>query len=373
MKQICMLLFLMLFWQLGIGVGGSQMDAKTLIPLLNFSRSLIQDGEVKFLYYENDPTHPDEVGLVQRKMLTSLEAYLEDAHNAIDPKKYRERVLKRIEREKKYGAFRDSAEAFIFYEGNAVFRVDPDSIQHEEKFNIRLEMILPLEHYPSLALKRFMGNGGQYLYLQNLNQQLRTHFPNPMMTESLVGFMQKMVMERMQSFPHGAVVSTIHVPPSHFIDEKQAQMDLLQSTNGQVTVITHFPGEKVMAKVYVRFNKGLPEIFRQEYHYKSESPLADEEGYWLRSATDYSDFETIETLNISFPKVREEQEFRGVDGFMVRNSIYTIIEMDFNVGIPDSFFDWDEAELIYDDSGRKKIHGEFQKRTIVKPEKDPAN
>ena len=350
-----MLLFLMLFWQLGIGVGGSQMDAQTLIPLLNFSRDLIQDGEVKFLFYETKPKHPDDVGLVQRKMLTSLEAALEDADDSTDPKIYRERILERIEREKKYGAFRDAAQAFTFYEGNAVFRVDPHAIKETQKYNIRLEIISHVEHYPSLELQRFMGTGGQSLYLQNLNQQLRSHFPNPVRNISIIGTLHKLVMEKVQSFPHGAVNSTVHVPPSHVIDEEKARMDLLQSTNGPVTVITHFPSKKAKAKVYVRFNKGLPEIFRQEYHYKSESPLADEEGYWLRSATDYSDFETIETLNISFPKVRETQEFRGVDGFMVRKSIYTVIEMDFNVGLPTNFFDWDASDLIDDDGMIKMI------------------
>lgn len=355
MKPIYMLLFLMLFWQLGIGVGDSQMDAQTLIPLLNFSRDLIQDGEVKFLYYNTRPTHPDDVGSVQRKMLTSLEAGLEDAHESNNPKVYRERILERIEDEKKYGAFRDAAQAFTFHEGNAVFRVDPHAIRETQKYNLRLEIISPIEHYPSLELQRFMGTGEQSLYLQNSNQQLRSHFPNPVENVSLIGTLHKLVMEKVESFPHGAVVSTVDVPPSHVIDEENAQMDLLQSANGPVTVITHFPGKKVKAKVYVRFNKGLPVIFRQEYHYKSESPLADEEGYWLRSATDFSDFEIIETLNISFPKVREEHEFRGVDGFMVRKSIYTVIEMDFNVGIPDSFFDWDASDLTNDDGWRKMI------------------
>lgn len=348
------------------------MEAKTLITLLNYSRSLIQDGEVKFLYYQNHPKYSDDVGLVQRKMLTALEGYLQNADKASNPKIYRERTLKRIESEKKYGAFRDSPEAFTFYEGNAVFRVDPNSIQHEWKLDIQLELTLPLEHYPSIALKRFMGVGGQYLYLHNLNQEFLTHFPNPTMNTSLVGTLQKVNMGEGQTFASRTVISVMRVPPSHFIDEKQAQVDLSQSTNGQVFVITHFPMKRVRATVYVRFNNGLPEIFRQEYYYQSKSPLADNKGYWLRSATDYSDFEMIETLNISFPKVRSVREFRSADGFIIRNSVYTITEMDFNLGIPDSFFDWDETELTYDDGRLKKVFGEFQQKVIVNPKKDPA-
>ena len=88
--------------------------------------------------------------------------------------------------------------------------------------------------------------------------------------------------------------------------------------------------------------------------------MADEDGYWLRVATDYSDFEEVKSLNLSFPKVRDTREYRSVDRFVRRRTVLTIKEMDFNLGFPANFFDWDEAELTYDDGRRRHIFRENQ-------------
>ena len=55
--------------------------------------------------------------------------------------------------------------------------------------------------------------------------------------------------------------------------------------------------------------------------------------------------------------MREEQEYRGSDGFMRRRTVMVIKEMDFNLGLPDNFFDWDEAEITNDSGKRKRIRG----------------
>ncbi len=49
MKQIYMIL--LAFLLIGPKAGESQMDAQTLIRLLNFQTTLIQDTEINFLWY----------------------------------------------------------------------------------------------------------------------------------------------------------------------------------------------------------------------------------------------------------------------------------------------------------------------------------
>ena len=350
------------------------MKAETLIPLLNFSRTLIQDGEFKFLYYENYPTPPNEVGLVQRKMLASQEAHLRSAHEKRDPEAFRKKVLRLIEAEKRYGGFRDSAEFFTFFEANTVFRVHHDSTDHKHKFEVWLELISTLENLPSVELKRFFGRGGQYLYLLNVNQHLQIRLPPIFEFSPFVGNVSNTDLEKShRSLTYRTVNAAIMVPPTHFIDATQAQVDLAESDSMPVTIITHFPLEKVKAKIYVRIKKGLPEVFRQEYYYQSESPQADAEGYWLRTTTDYRDFETIKTLNLAFPMVRETKEFRDSDGFMRRHSVYTIKEADFNLGVSENFFDGDEADLADDDGRRKHIRGNTQKAKSEKNQQEATN
>lgn len=42
---------------------------------------------------------------------------------------------------------------------------------------------------------------------------------------------------------------------------------------------------------------------------------------------------------------------------MRHHSVLIIKEMDFNLGLPDNFFDWDETEITNDSGKRKRIRG----------------
>ena len=55
--------------------------------------------------------------------------------------------------------------------------------------------------------------------------------------------------------------------------------------------------------------------------------------------------------------MREDHQFRRVDGFMRYRNIMIIKEMDFNLGLPDNFFDWDETEITNESGKRKRIRG----------------
>lgn len=72
---------------------------------------------------------------------------------------------------------------------------------------------------------------------------------------------------------------------------------------------------------------------------------------------------TVEALNLAVPKVRDGKEFRP-DGLLHKQTIFTLKEMEFNVGRPANFFDWDETDLDYEDGRHKKIRPSME----VKPE-----
>ena len=102
-----------------------------------------------------------------------------------------------------------------------------------------------------------------------------------------------------------------------------------------------------MSKVCIRFID-TPIVLREEHYYQSPSPNANEDGYWLRTLTEYSDFEIIEALNLAYPKIKIEKEFRGADGFLRRITIIKVKEMAFNQGLPVNFFDWNLQEYDID-------------------------
>lgn len=338
-------------------IGECEMDAKTLIQLLNFSENLIQDGELKFLLYQNFFTHSNDVGIEHRKMLANWERQLrENPPKSDDPEGTRKEILGYMEREKRYGEFRDAPEKFTFLEANLVFQILHSKKEPWSMHAYRLEEIFSYDNYPSLGHLRFYNGGKQKYFLSNSSKILMGQFPNQYVNvRRYKGYLARWEKRVLQN-----VFNITFLPPSSPIDETQAELLISRTNTGKVVyVITHFPYEKVKVKVHVHLKDGVPEVFREEFYYQSTSTRADAEEYWLRMVKIYRDFEWVSALNISFPKVREEQEFRSTDGFMRRHAVYMIKEMDFNLGLPVNFFDWNEAELNSDDGGRKPIRGDI--------------
>ncbi len=342
--KVCLLVIL-IFLFVGIKTTESQMDPKTLIQLMNYSNSLIQDGEIKYLLYRQFPEHPDELGREHQKLLANWEKQLvENPPKSKDPEALRKQLLGHLEREKRFGKFRDSKERFIFMEGNLVF-------QNENVY--RLEAISRFENFPSLDSHRFFNGGGLFFFVSNGKNRLKGRYPEQFANDNRIGYFE---WEDGVIFPD--VIMGIDLPASPPINESHAEVQFTETDNGDPTyIVTHFPYDKVKKKIYVKLKSRLPEVYREEFFYLSDSPHADAEGYWLRKVNMYRDFESVEELNITVPKVRELQEFRGKDMFMRHHGIMVILEMDFNLGLPDHFFDWDEKDITLDSGKRKRIRG----------------
>ena len=339
------------------------MESKTLIQLLNYSRTLIQDSEIKFLFYKQFPTHPEDVGAEHRKLVASWERQLrENPPKSKNPEALRKEILGYLESEKKYGAFRGSKELFSFVEGNLVFQNGPP-------YPYRMEIISRFENYPSFGSIRFFNGGGLFNFFSNGTKAFRWSPPNQFANDRRVGSLQERA-----STSHPEVSLLTNLPPAYPIDETQAEVHLSEnSTATPVYIITYIrtlsTDEKMKVKVYVQLKAGLPQVFREEFYFKGDSPEADAEGYWLLFAKMYRDFERVEALNITIPRVREVHEFRRVDGFKRRRSVAIIKEMDFNLGLPASFFDQDESGLTANNDGHEKIRGDVQKEESQAQEK----
>ena len=324
------------------------MESKTLIQLLNYSRTLIQNGEMKFLYYSQFPKHPDDVGAEHRKLVEGWERQLrENPPKSKNPEALRKELLGHLEAEKKYGEFRSSKELFNFVEGSLVFQRQPQSAY-------RMEVISRFEKYPSLGSTRFFNGGDQFNYFSNSTKSLLWNPPNQFANDRRLGYTKK---RQDDNHPSMVIMANKQIP-AFPID--QTQVDVRLSAENKTTVPTYIITYMVMrpdnvkAKVYVRLNMGLPEVYREEFYFRGDSPQADVDGYWLTIVYTYRDFERVEALNITVPKVREERQFRRVDGFMRFHAITVIKEMDFNLGLPTNFFNWVETELTDDNDKSEK-------------------
>lgn len=341
----------------GARTGACEMDAKILIQLLNFSQTLIQDGEMQFLYYNNNMTHPDDVGTAKRKLIALWEEQMrENVPKSQNPEVLRKRLLKRIEDEKKYRDFWDSDERFVFIESNLVFQMLPGNVKEPwSQYAYRLEDNFLFENYPSLEHFRFLVGGEQHHFFSNGSKIFMGAPPNQFSNNNRIGYLQ-----RLNKHIPVKIIEATNIPPGFLLNETQSEVRFLENGASKPHyLITYRTPRDAKMKIYVRIKDGLPEVFRQEAYHRSESPHADTEGYWLVLLKVYRDFEWIPTLSITFPKIREEKEFRA-DGFMRRHTIYTIKEMDFNLGLPENFFDWDESELTNDKTLRKRIRGDVQ-------------
>ncbi len=336
------------------------MESNTLIKLLNYSKTHIQNGEMKFLYYDQDFMQEDEVGVAHREVLEDLKMQLrEEPPKDDDPEALRKAILEQIELQKKYGALEDSNDWFLFVEGNIVFQ---GGLVLRGTTIYRLEVISQFEKYPSLGSLRFYGGGGQYYHFSNGVKQIEGLFPGHISNKSHVGSLQGRELDRPADacMPQLTVLLTIPGPVIS-IDPAKSEVELIKDSVGMpVYLISRFNKETYNI-LHVRLIDGLPEVFREENfksrasyfgRTKDSSNPGDQTLYlsWVRL---YRDFEQIESLNIRMPKVIEQQQFTP-DGFMYRRQIAVIKEWDFNLDFPQDFFDWNETDLSTDD-GRYKV------------------
>ena len=325
-----------------------QMDAQTLISLLGFSKTLIQDAEIKMLWYEHYPTSPEERGkFVQEGIEYSKQEHRDAFKKTSRPEALRKAILQDIKDYKTYGLFHDSDEFFHFQEVNLVFQCSLAAGQLRQ-CNFRAENIFCFDNFPTASdapfpaveFARYYDGGRQENRVVNSDQRLVSTLPHQIDNGRIIGNMSVDTLGTEDSllsrFP-------IRHPPVD-INKAEAQIESAEVDGEDVFIITHYPHNGVLTKIYVH-PTDIPQIFREEHYYKSESPNANEDGYWLRLVEEYRDFVPIETLGIAYPKIFEAKEYRP-DGFMRRNEIITIIEMAFNQGLPSNFFDWNLQEYL---------------------------
>lgn len=331
------------------------MEPKTLIQLLNYSKTLIQNGEIQFLYYKQPFKRPNDVGAEHREILADLEVQLrEDPPKSQNPEALRKAILREIEEQKKYGAFRDSNEWFNFIEVNLVF---------QPKYAYRMEIISRFEKYPSFSSTRFFGGGGQFYHLSNGTKQLKGLFPIQFHNDKHTGSLEEIELEKPEEALGIEIRMATNLPPLTWTliptDERRYEVHLTEDSLGMlVYIITTVNSKDLLfkTKTYVRLKDGLPEVFREELFYKEDAPFSDAEGYHLTAVKLYSDFERVEALNITIPKVHEVRSFSyGADNFMNRRTVMIITEMDFNLELPTDFFDWDAGDLNDDNDRRAHI------------------
>ncbi len=328
------------------------MDASTTIELINFSKTLIQDGEILFLFYEQFPKSPEEKGKRLREIIAFREQELSNADKDTDPGAYRQAILENLENEKMYEPFRDSDDFFKFAEVSLVFRMRPDYATAGGGIDYWMNAVDRFEKHPSLGSVLFFSAGYEYSFFGNGIDRLKvlraTQFHNTRITSGIDKEQAENTLRE--------VSEVAEVPPLHFIDPTRAKAEPAEFGDERGFTITHFPfadNEEVRTKVYVRFSP-LPEIFREEYYFQSESPNADAEGYWLRVSAEHNDFQAIADLNLTIPKVRIYKEFRP-GGWLHRKTVYTVKEMAFNLELLDHFFDLQETDLDDDKGVRHEI------------------
>lgn len=321
------------------------MDPNTLITYLNLSKTLIHDGEFKLMIYDKGLKRPEEIGKNQRKFIATHEQELDKTSEKLKEK--RKRILNDIEELKKYGGFRDSPKHFDFFEVNMVCQISSGITVDQQKYsrqslNYRIEIIDRFDKYPSLAMQRFYNAPKQVIsFPKAAGFELSYPHQFAKSTSNIVGIIQD--TNWIYNFPP--------IYPVNFIDENNAKVTHEISSAGEsITYISHFPfsDKTVRIKLYIRFVDGLPQVFQEEFHYKSNSPIADEDGYWVRIKNIYSDFQIVSSLNTPFPR-RMESRYYAEDGWQLEHEIISIKEMDVNLGLPANFFHWNGEELHLED------------------------
>ena len=358
MKFPIYFLFLAMLLLFGVPIGESEMEANALIEFLNYSKTLIQNGELKYLYSKQKFIPPEKVGVRHRERIADLERQLrENPPKSENPEPLRKAILLELEQRKRYGAFEDSI--FSFAEVNLVYQF---------QYGYRMEVTSRFEKFPSLGSIRYFGGDGQFYRFFNSSKlyikgTLPGHFENERVLGSIIGEELENLEKGFRGFTVGMAVNNLPplIWPPISTDKTLTKVHLTEDESGiPVYVITTQEDAEHKLKIYVRVRNGLPEVFREEIHFKYDSPFSDPEGYRLFSVRLYSDFERVEALNIAVPKVIEEQLFSLREKeFLRRRIVVQIKEMDFNLELPVDFFDWNEADLANDDNGRKAILGDF--------------
>ncbi len=356
MKFPICFLFLAMLSLSSAPIGEPQVESNALIEFLNYSQTLIQNGEIQFLCYKQYFKRPEEVGAKHREILADLEVQLrEEPLKSKNPEALRKEILREIENQKRYGAFRDSNEWCNFIEVNLVF---------QPKYAYRMEVISRFEKYPSFRFTHFFGGGGQFYRFLNGTKHLKGIFPIQFHNDRHTGSLEDVELEKPEdAFKFETKIAT-NLPPLTWVGiSADAKVHFTEDDFGMlVYVITCFHETRHLdykVKTYVRLKDDLPEVFREEVFHKEtfpkhDSPFADAEGYSLSEVTLFSDFEWVEALNITIPKVHEKLSFQyWRDNFMDNRTVLIIKEMDFNLDLPTNFFDWDKVDLS-DDNGRQK-------------------
>ena len=341
----CIFLLVSLFLFVNISFGESQMDLQSMVELLNFSKLLVQDGEMTYLCYNYFPHSAEVKDKAMRDIIAFREEELRNNVEKRGDPNLRPIILKNLETEKKYEPFRYSDAHFKSQECTLVFRMQDD--YKKDEVDYRLVIRDRFENHPSLGSIRYFCGGYEYIFLRSGEDTLSLYRGSQFQISRVASTIQK----SRRSDIAIAVNSTATVVPSMYVDEASASMEYSEYAGEKCYIISHFPREDdfLKVKVYVRFSP-LPEILREEYLNKN----AETEEYWLRLSKDYSDFETIESISLAIPKRRDQKEFR-LNGELRRRTVYTIKEMDFNIGLPDDYFNWKLKDLDYDDGSRKRV------------------
>ena len=339
------------------------MDTDTLLQHINAYQTLVHDGEIKFLFYQKKPTHPDDIGKEERTEISLREEQKRDnIPKSRQPEAIRRRLLDRIESEEKHDDSWDSNAKVVFLEGNLAFQVFRGKGKPGEpwtQYNYRLEKKHLLESFPSVEYMRFFDDRLQKCTFSDSSKLLKIILP-PQFDD----FRDLSSSKRINFGNPTSVTLSTDVPPG-FPLTKGGKNEVFSSkidSDEHAYLLTYKNSRDLEIKNYVRLKNELPEVFQQEFYHKYELPNTDTERNWLLILRKYRDFEWVPELNITLPKVREEKRFRP-DGSMHEHTILTILEMDFNIGFPADFFewkeieptDWKESKPIVEVGGRKYI------------------
>ena len=150
---------------INFSIGENQMDLQSMVELLNFSKQLVQDGEMSFLCYDYVPRSAEEKDNALRDIIAFREKELRNAEKKGGRKNLRPVILKNLENEKKYEPFQYSDAYFTFTECTLVFRMQEDYRRNEVDF--RLVITDRFGNHPSLGSIRYHNGGYEYIFLRS--------------------------------------------------------------------------------------------------------------------------------------------------------------------------------------------------------------
>ena len=90
---LCIFFLVSMFLSINFSIGENQMDLQSMVELLNFSKQLVQDGEMTFLYYNYFPSSAEEKDRALRDTIAFREKELRNAEKKGDPDNLRPTIL----------------------------------------------------------------------------------------------------------------------------------------------------------------------------------------------------------------------------------------------------------------------------------------